>query len=145
MSDRFHFKSIAHDNSALSTTVDAVSSPLPLPSSVESSTKGPHSHVTLEGVQIASKFNLPESESDLVKIFLCLVRVDLGEPSAADSSLKRGADITVCVNVPLGKARDIDSQAGGLPDEIKQLELEAKDWFERAVKAFKICDYDLFA
>lgn len=148
--DRYHFKSIAHDNSALSTTIDTVSSPFPLPSSLpssasDSSPHGPHNYVALEGVQIASKFNLPESESDLVKLFLCLVRVDLGEPSASDPSVHRGADITICVNVPLGKARDIDGQAGSLPEEVRKLEVQAKDWFERAVRDFKVCDYGLFA
>ena len=148
---RYHFKSIAHDNAALSTTIDTVSSPFPLPSSLSSSTssrdiwQAPHNYITLEGVQIVSKFNLPESESDLVKIFLCLVRVDLNEPSKADPSFKRGADITICINVPLGKVKDIDRQAGSLPDSIKALEVQAKEHFEKAVRDFVISDYELFA
>lgn len=92
-----------------------------------------------------SKFNLPDSDSDLVKIFLAVIRVDLQEPSAADPSTQRGADITLAVNVPLGKARDIDARQGQLDEDTKELELRAKQYFQQVVKDFTIVDYGLFA
>ena len=87
-----------------------------------------------------SKFNLPESESDLVKIFLAVIRVDLQEPSGADPSVHSGAYITLAVNVPLGKARDIDARQGQLDEDTKELELRAKQYFQQAVKDFTLGD-----
>lgn len=156
---RYHFSSLAHDNSALSSEVDSVSSPFPLPSSSHSPYKPPpavakqgedddsitHLYATLEGTQVVSKFNLSEEEADLVKIFLAVIRVDLHEPSPANPQITRGADITVTINVPLGRATQIKAAQGILDANVKELEVKAKQWFQQAVQDFKIVDYGLFA
>lgn len=156
---RFHFSSIAHDNSALESSEDIISTPFPLPSSVVSpyvpsnSTAADsitHLYATLEGSQVVSKFNLPASEADLVKIFLAVIRVDLPEPSSAAPSVDgqsktRGADITIVMYVPLGKAAEVRNRNGELSGEVRELEVRAKGWFAQAVRDFKIVDYGLFA
>lgn len=137
--------------------MDLVSSPFPLPSSIE--TPQHHLYATLEGTQTVSKFNKGEAEADLVKIFLAVIRVDLG-PSEASSSdpasstqqqqsgQRRGGDITICVNAPLGKASTIDKDELGQPklsNETRKLLLQAQQAFRNAVHDFKIVDYGLFA
>lgn len=144
---RYHFNSIAHDNTALSSSIDNVSSPFPLPTTstttTSTSSPSPHLYTTLEGVQIVSKFNLAASQADSVKIFLALIRVDLKEPSAADPSISRGADITICVNVPLGQAAEVEQ--GKVSEDAKKIQVEAKEWFQESVRSFSVRDYGLFA
>lgn len=101
-----------------------------------------------------SKFNLPQAEADLVKIFLCLVRVDLSASSTPvtateqrtsdNEGRRRGADITLTVNVPLGRAATI-AEKGDVDDSVRALEVQAKQWFDRAVESFRVVDYGLFA
>jgi hypothetical protein len=143
---RFHFNSIAYDNTAFSTSIDTVSSPFPLPSTASSSE--PRLYVTLEGTQTVSKFNKGEEDADLVKIFLAVVRVDLGPGHQDETSSRRGGDITLTVNVPLGKASTIDKDELGHPqanNETRNLLLQAKSAFENAIHDFTIVDYGLFA
>lgn len=150
---RFHFNSIGHDNTAFSSSIDIISSPFPLPSTI--STSKQHLYATLEGTQTVSKFNKGEDEADLVKIFLAVIRVDLGPVSAtahdnasAAGSARRGGDITICVNVPLGKASKIDKDELGQPklnDETRSLLLQAQEAFRNAVHDFTVVDYGLFA
>ncbi|KAK9896024.1 Mog1p/PsbP-like protein [Cystobasidium minutum MCA 4210] len=152
---QFHFKSIAYDNTAFSTSIDTVSSPFPLPSSV--GTPQQHLYATLEGTQTVSKFNKGEDEADLVKIFLAVIRVDLGPASSTTTSeiqqqsqdnARRGGDITICVNTPLGKASSIDRDELGQPklsDSTRSLVIQAQEAFRNAVHDFKIVDYGLFA
>lgn len=151
---KFHFNSIAHDNTALESSVDSVSTPFPLPSSVDGSATSalppklvqPVLYATLEGTQTVSKFNLPASEADLVKVFLAVIRVDLGEPSSADPSQRRGADITISINFPLGKASQADLKDVETVDAAtKDALVKAKQLFQDAVANFKVQDYDLFA
>lgn len=148
---RFHFKSIAYDNTAFSTSIDTVSSPFPLSSSLE--TPQHHLYATLEGTQTVSKFNKGEDEADLVKIFLAVIRIDLGPSStpqaqSADAPTRRGGDITICVNAPLGKASKIDRDELGQPklsDGTRNLLMQAQQAFRNAVHDFKVVDYGLFA
>lgn len=156
---RFHFNSIAYDNTAFSSSIDTVSSPFPLPSSI--TTPQHHLYATLEGTQTVSKFNKGEEDADLVKIFLAVIRVDLGPASSSGgseaqeaatatftSNARRGGDITICVNVPLGKADKIDKDELGQPqlsDSTRDLLLQAQEAFRNAVHDFKIVDYGLFA
>lgn len=150
---RFHFNSIAHDNTALASSVDNVSTPFPLPSTVDAAASTlppnlvrPSLYAALEGTQTVSKFNLPASQADLVKIFLAVIRVDLGEPSKADPTQKRGADITISINFPLGKASETDlSNVEALDGKTKEALLQTKQWFQDAVANFKVVDYNLFA
>lgn len=137
--------------------MDTVSSPFPLASSVN--TSQPHLYATLEGTQTVSKFNKGEDDADLVKIFLAVIRVDLGPVASStdsgnaqsaqnNSSSRRGGDITICVNVPLGKANSLDKDELGQPklgDETRNLLLQAQEAFRNAVRDFKILDYGLFA
>ncbi|TNY17873.1 hypothetical protein DMC30DRAFT_428852 [Rhodotorula diobovata] len=121
---RFHFSSLAHDNSALSSTVSSVSVPsaAPRPS-------GPGQPVllgptVLRGQQTVSKFNKPESEADTVSIQLALWRVPA-----------RNADVTLCVNWPV-RVGETGEERG---DD------EAKRVFDEAVRSFEVKDFGLFA
>ncbi|GAA6001157.1 hypothetical protein JCM10207_007437 [Rhodosporidiobolus poonsookiae] len=125
---RFHFSSLAHDNSASSSTVTSTTLP-PVPAAF-SPTHNSTSHPTLlgptllTGTQTVSKFNRPESEADTVLIHLALWRIP-----------ERDADVTLCVNFPVkmgetGEERD---------------PAEAKRVFVEAVKSFKVEDFGLFA
>ncbi|GAA5829607.1 hypothetical protein JCM11251_000219 [Rhodosporidiobolus azoricus] len=131
---RFHFSSLAHDNSALSSTVTSVSLPSSTsasqpPSSSSSSSSlqptlvGP---TLLTGRQTVSKFNRPDSEADEVFIQLALWRVP-----------ERDADVTLCVNWPVSKGDGGDAGEGG--------EAEAERVFEEAVRSFEVKDFGLFA
>lgn len=139
--------------------MDTVSSPFPLPSSINTPDHH-HLYATLEGTQTVSKFNKGEEDADLVKIFLAVIRVDLcpaaspattgsGAVSTTSStSTRRGGDITICVNVPLGKASSIDKDELGQPkvsDETRNLLVQAQEAFRNAIHDFKIVDYGLFA
>ena len=137
--------------------MDSISSPFPLPATIETSSPTtpvspsqqqqppqPHLYVTLEGVQSVSKFNLPASQADYVKIFLGVIRVDLHEQRHSDPSQKRGADITVTVNVPVGKVHSVDTE-GALESAATEHEVKAKDLFQKAIGDFRILDYGLFA
>ncbi|GAA5835593.1 hypothetical protein JCM9279_004590 [Rhodotorula babjevae] len=121
---RFLFSSLAHDNSALSSTVASVSvsSAAPRPS-------GPGQPVLLgptilTGTQTVSKFNRPDSEADTVLIQQALWRIPA-----------RNADVTLCVNWPVrmgetGEERD---------------DAEARKVFDEAVRSFEVKDFGLFA
>lgn len=88
-----------------------------------------------------------------------MIRIDLGPaeavasdsgstPSAQSSTSRRGGDITICVNVPLGKASSLDKDELGQPklsDETRNLLLQAQEAFRNAVHDFKIVEYGLFA
>lgn len=86
-----------------------------------------------------------------MKLFLGLIRVDLGPRSqqngasakSEQAGSRRGADITICVNVPLGKTSEVD--AGRIEDGNRDLEVKAKQWFQDIVASFKVVDYGLFA
>jgi hypothetical protein len=81
--NRFHFSSLAYDNSAIS-------------SDVTSSTAADYPSPTLlHGVQRIAKYNLPESEADTVDIYQALWRIP-----------DKNADLVLTANAPRGKTRD---------------------------------------
>lgn len=121
---RFHFSSLAHDNTALSSSVTSISLPTPpagTPSSTDPAVLGP---TVLVGTQLVSKFNKSEAEADTVLIQFALWRIP-----------GKDADVTLCVNCPvrMGETGEEKSDA------------EARRVFEEAVKSFKIVDFGLFA
>ncbi|BGP14069.1 hypothetical protein JCM10213_002364 [Rhodosporidiobolus nylandii] len=120
---RFHFSSLAHDNTALSFTVSAVSLPssTPSPAPGQPTLLGP---TVLSGTQLVSKFNRPASEADTVLIQLALWRIP-----------ERDADVTLCVNSPVRMGETGEERSAD----------EATRVFEEAVKAFKVEDFGLFA
>lgn len=119
---RFHFASLAHDNTATSATVESLS--LPSPPSTSTSTSptllGP---ATLSGLQTVAKFNLPPERADVVLVLMALWRI----PS-------KNTDLVLCVNFPV-------SEEGG-----PQLDATlARKVFADAVQGLQIKDYGLFA
>lgn len=79
---------------------------------------------------------------------MAVIRVDLDEGTPTPGSSRRGGDIIITVNVPLGQASAIDKDELGAPQlssDIRQLELQAKQAFQDAIHDFKIVDYGLFA
>jgi hypothetical protein len=122
---RFHFSSLAHDNTALSSSVTSISLP-ETPSTPHSSSSDPVvlGPTVLVGTQLVSKFNRPESEADTVLIQFALWRI----PS-------KDADVTLCVNCPVKMGETGEEKS----DE------EAKRVFKEAVESFRIEDYGLFA
>ncbi|SGY40929.1 BQ5605_C003g02444 [Microbotryum silenes-dioicae] len=121
---RYHFASLAHDNEALSYSIDSTSQP---------TTTSPHpllqGPITLLGTQSISKFNKPASQADQVTVFLALWRIP-----------EKKTDLVLTVNWPNvvfdeeGKASDQSEGVG-----------RAKKAFEEAVKDLKVVDWGLFA
>lgn len=123
---RFHFSSLAHDNSALSSDISSID--LPSSTSANGSSESSQPEVQgptiLQGTQTVSKFNRPAEEADTVMIQFALWRIPT-----------KNADVTLCVNYPIkmgetGEERD--------PEEAKKV-------FEDAVRSFAIKDFGLFA
>jgi hypothetical protein len=80
---RFHFSSLAHDNSSLhSEVISTVPGEYPAPSLVH-------------GLQRIAKYNLSETEADDVDVYLALWRIP-----------HRNSDLVLSVNAPRGKTRD---------------------------------------
>ncbi|KAK4703590.1 hypothetical protein P7C70_g2627, partial [Phenoliferia sp. Uapishka_3] len=119
---RFHFNSLAHDNTALSATISSISLPTNFNNSSNTSipTFGP---ATLSGRQTVSKFNLPPERADVVLVLMALWRL----PS-------KNTDLVLCVNFPV-------SEEGG--PEIDST--TAKKVFADAAHRLAIVDYGLFA
>ncbi|GAA5875253.1 hypothetical protein JCM16303_000556 [Sporobolomyces ruberrimus] len=122
---KFHFSSLAHDNSALSSNIDSINVP-----TIDKSTNGDSTRpevqgpTVLTGTQSVSKFNKSPEEADTVLIQFALWRI----PS-------KNADVTLCVNFPVKMGEtgvELDPQ-------------EAKRVFEDAVRSFEIRDFGLFA
>jgi hypothetical protein len=120
---RFHFDSVAHDNSALSSSVDTIFAPSHPPP--ESDTP---SSVTLIGYQLVTKFNRPNP--DKVRILLALYRVQRAHVNI---------DFVVTCNVPLDPSL---SDAELAADPLCQ---GAQRDFEQVVQSLRIVDYGLFA
>ncbi|RDB24298.1 Ran guanine nucleotide release factor [Hypsizygus marmoreus] len=115
---RFHFNSIAHDNSAVSATVDAVTV---IPNDRGDDTP---SAIVLFGVQGVPKFN--RTTPDEVHIFMALFRVE-----------HKRADLVVTFNVPTV------SQDGGMVGKEGLDAAQAN--FESLVRSLRIVDHRLFA
>ncbi|GAA5931682.1 Ran GTPase-binding protein MOG1 [Sporobolomyces koalae] len=121
---KFHFASLAHDNTALSSEIETIELPGPSTAPTDSSQPTVQGPTVVTGVQTVSKFNRPAEEADTVLIQFALWRI----PS-------KNADVTLCVNYPVkmgetGETRD---------------PTEAKTVFEEAVRSFAIKDFGLFA
>ena len=118
---RFHYSSLAHDNTALSSTTTGINLPTPASASAASPVVGP---ATLTGQQVISKFNKGPEDADTVLILLALWRI----PS-------KQADLTLCVNFPLKKAGEEAEASGEYATRV----------FEEAVSSLKVEDLGLFA
>lgn len=119
ISHSFHYSSLAHDNTALTSTITT----LTLPPSPSPPILGP---TTLVGTQTVSKFNRPAEEADEVLILLALWRI----PS-------KKADLVLTVNFPVLK------EGKGERDEVGAE--QARRVFEEVVRTLEIKDLGLFA
>lgn len=119
---RFHWKSLLQDVSALSSTINLIK---PSTTSLSPLIEGP---TILEGIQIVSKFNLPASQADQVKVYMALWRIQ-----------SKLADLVLTINVPLGKVGEEISQ------ENRILEKQVGEIFRIAVESLEIKDLGLFA
>ncbi|KAI0062237.1 Mog1p/PsbP-like protein [Artomyces pyxidatus] len=114
---KFHFESLAHDNSALSSSVGEVAI---IPNDREDLTPSP---VVLYGSQVVKKFN--RERGDDVRILLALYRVE-----------EKQVDLVLSMNIPMR------SEAGATSD---QEFLASKEVFDTAVRSLRIVDFGLFA
>ncbi|KAG8748017.1 hypothetical protein FRC10_009769 [Ceratobasidium sp. 414] len=115
---QFHFDSLAHDNEAVSSAVEAVDTPAVQPSPLVLS--------VLRGTQRVPKFN--RTNPDTVKILLAVYRV-----------LDKRVDLVLTFNIPIQaeKAGSAVASEAGLKKWVEA--------YEVAVSSFKIVDYGLFA
>ena len=117
---KFHFDSLAHDNDAVTSTVEIVNTPAQQPQS-----SSPVVLSVLQGTQEVPKFN--RTHPDTVKILLAVYRV-----------VDKGIDLVMTFNVPVQTEK-----AGSAVDE-----QGAQRWlgaYEAAVPSLKIVDFGLFA
>jgi len=128
---RFHFDSLAHDNSALTSTVLSMFTP---PSVQPPTTVGPTTGqpiqpppATLVGSQTISKFNTSAAQADVVEIWLSVWRLQ-----------SRNVDLVMTFNLPIRKVVD-QNPAHQQNDE------SARQAWEVATQSLKIVDWDLFA
>ncbi|KAK1922250.1 hypothetical protein DB88DRAFT_497668 [Papiliotrema laurentii] len=136
---RYHFDSIAHDNSSLSNTILTPAPASPLPSQPTSLPSTP-SPVILTGTQKIHKFShdptgapRPGHEADTadtVFIALALWRVWLH----FDGGRKKKADLVCSVNVNLSA---VDGKG-------EQERLAVEEWWTRSVQSLRILDFELF-
>lgn len=115
---KFHFDSLAHDNSAQTSSVQSTSI---IPNDRGDPTP---SAVLLTGEQYVTKFN--RTTLDKVQIYMALYRVE-----------DKGTDVVVTFNVPT------QSEDGGAvgADQLQGIQRD----YETFVKSFKIKDFGLFA
>ncbi|KAG8853494.1 hypothetical protein FRB96_008096 [Tulasnella sp. 330] len=122
----FHFESLAHDNDALSSTVEEAQKPS---GTVSASPPAQPACISLVGTQIVSKFNKPAEQADQVKIFLAVWRVDA-----------KNIDVVMSINVPVVTGADENQKGVGQ---------KGVDWarvaWEKAKTTLKIEDFELFA
>ncbi|BGP54067.1 hypothetical protein JCM8202_003067 [Rhodotorula sphaerocarpa] len=121
---RFHFSSLAHDNSALSSKVTKVDLPSAAPHPQGPGLPTLQGPAIISGLQTVSKFNKPASEADTVLIQLALWRIPA-----------RNADVTLSVNWPLRSG-----ETGEEHDDA-----EARRVFDAAWRSFQVHDFGLFA
>lgn len=119
---RFHFDSLADDNSASSRKIlDVV---LPAESRTTTPSETPHP-IILHGEQTVGKFN--STIPDHVRLFVALFRI----------KVKR-VDLVLTVNIPTSTAGDSQRDDDVLLQNSRQT-------FDRAAGSLKILDSDLFA
>ncbi|KAK4053719.1 hypothetical protein OIV83_001375 [Microbotryomycetes sp. JL201] len=129
---RFHFDSLAHDNSALSSSVTSVSSTTSDDqATAQTPILGP---ATLLGIQTVSKFNLPADQADKVQLCVALWRLPT-----------KNVDLVLCVNMPFGKANQNATSNGVDHDGGDREARHAQDVFEQIVRTLDIKDFGLFA
>jgi len=115
---RFHFDSLAHDNSARSAEVESVSV---IPNDRGDDTP---SAIVLKGVQLVPKFN--HTTPDKVQILMALFRIE-----------SKHIDLAVTFNIP------VECVDGGAANN-EQLEQTKKD-FDTFARTCRIVDFGLFA
>ncbi|KAI9508484.1 Mog1p/PsbP-like protein [Russula earlei] len=114
---RFHFEAIAHDNDAVSSSVDDVNEiPYNLADEIPSI-------VILHGRQGVRKFN--KTSVDDVRIFVALYRLK-----------ERGVDLVLSLNFPMKTGDDVI--------RTEQEYNTAKDIFRSIASSFQIIDFNLF-
>lgn len=115
---RFHFDSLAHDNSAVSANVHSVS--------VVPNDRGDNtpSAIVLKGVQMVPKFN--HATPDEVEILMALFRVE-----------SKGIDLVLTFNVPL---KSVDE---GRANEVTVDRANAD--FDKFARSMLIVDFGVFA
>ena len=116
---RFHFDSVAHDNSALSAEIEEV---FEIPNDRVGDNTPPA--VVLKGYQVVRKFN--STVPDKVRIMMAVFRVE-----------SKAIDVVVTFNIPIVSA---DGGAVG----IEGVERSETD-FDIFVRSFCISDFGLFA
>jgi hypothetical protein len=115
MLSRFHFDSIAHDNSASRSIVERVVQ-TPIARQPGDATPVP---IVLTGVQYARKFN--RTYEDEVRILMGLYRVE-----------QKNTDMVVTMNIPSGSVVNTGGQG-------------YQAVFEQLIRSLRIVDFDLFA
>ena len=116
---RFHFGSLAHDNSAESPEIEEI---FEIPNDRVGDSTPPA--IVLKGVQLIRKFN--STVPDKVRIMMAVFRVE-----------SKAIDVVVTFNIPIVSA---DGGAVG----IEGVERSETD-FDIFVRSFCISDFDLFA
>lgn len=114
---RFHFESLAHDNSAETHKVHEI---MMYPSEIDSPTPPP---ILLYGSQTVPKFN--STVPDQIRILLAMYRLP-----------EKNVDLVMSMNAPM------QSVAGDAINEDQWI--EAKDAFEVATRSLRILDFGLF-
>lgn len=142
---KYHFDSLAHDNSSNLTTIKSIDIPEDsaefyeqpstiepnLPSSSSGRRRTPRP-IRLYGIQTVSKFNLPDSESHQVHIWLGLWRLNgIGNNGA-------GTDLVLTFNLP--QLPSLSSDSSHFQNSIHQ----ADRLFHQAANSLEILDWSLF-
>ncbi|KAF9653043.1 Mog1p/PsbP-like protein [Thelephora ganbajun] len=113
---KFHFDSLAHDNSATSSSVESVTK---IPNNRGDKTPSP---VVLKGTQFVRKFN--STVPDIIHVLLAVFRVE-----------SKNVDLVLSMNIPLQTAEG--------ETDYTEYQRAQRD-FETAVKSLRILDFDLF-
>ncbi|EPQ26965.1 uncharacterized protein PFL1_05600 [Pseudozyma flocculosa PF-1] len=122
---RFHFGSLAHDNSASSSNIESVRHLEPAPSTVQHEEPAPTPRPSLlVGTQVIKKFGKATEPDDLVRIRLALWRLE-----------GKSVDLVMSLNEPLPR--------GTAAEAAPSADLDAA--FEQAAASLKIRDWSLFA
>ncbi|MBW0524862.1 hypothetical protein O181_064577 [Austropuccinia psidii MF-1] len=133
---KYHFYSLAHDNSATTSSINSIEFPADL--SYFTKDLGTIKHtpepILLHGLQLVSKFNRPDSEADQVYIWMALWRL------RGIGSGDLGTDLVLTFNLP-----DL-SNAHLTQDQSFQHSLQrVSKLFHMAAKSLSIVDWLLFA
>lgn len=118
--DRFHFSSLAHDNSASQSYVESVQ----VSSDTADGEETTPNPALLSGTQVVKKFGKDTEPDDTVRIFVALWRL----PS-------KNVDLVLSVNDP------VLAQTNGASNHT----LDAKAMFQAAAESLQIHDWTLFA